>query len=55
MNKLFLLLLISFVICVGIEIFFQTNEKIYGIGIIAMLFLSLCLIHDMFLVKEKRK
>jgi len=46
--KLFYINIICFLISIGIEYFFQSKFGIYNIGIIAMLFLVVCLIHDIF-------
>ena len=50
---------IEWIVCVclaiAIEIIFQRYRKIYGIGIITLIYFSVLIIHDMFLVKEKRK
>ena len=56
MNKskqLMLLWMCSLITCIAIEWVVQTFESIYGIGIIAMIFLAVCMVHDFMENKKK--
>ena len=50
-NKIYLYLVSGFILSVGVEFFIQSTEKIIGIGIIGMIFISVCAIHDILATK----
>lgn len=50
--KLLLFVWVEFLLCIGVESFFQKVLGISGIGIISIIYFAILNIHDMFLGKE---
>ena len=50
-NYLLFWLIIELCICIFIELYFQGNEGIIGLGIISMIYFAITNIHDMFMVE----
>jgi hypothetical protein len=53
--KMFYILVAQLIVSGVIEVYFQMIYHISNLGVIAMIFLAVCTIHDMFLFRPNEK